>query len=718
MVCSYCYEINVVRKVRKPSMPYLFQISIGPVQSFITGARRTRDLKFSSSFLSRLARKAASTLAEQCGETSLIFPSMAAGKLDDVPNKILAYIERDIPPATLAQVIKQTIDEEVEAVRDNVFEKIKQGHFDHVRAERQIADLVEYTWAAIEHDDRQATYAISRQRLEAVMAARKNTRDFAPVTWGSGQLKSSIDGQLEGVIDHDEYPRIRNIKAMSDAGKHQVAHQVRELRSNFGAGPHEHLSGVDLLKRLGPIEEGETRFPSTSHMAALPFLAGLHALSREKSQEIARWKEQYIKSLRDIDVSPATRTGQHTPLALDILPEAYREHTYWEDIYSLGEYDGALLYPERFPDVVGDARMFQEVRAQFQAATQLLDDFLRKIGIHPGPYYALLVADGDSMGKMIDAQARENDGMQRHKALSEALARFALRVRELIKGHAGVRIYSGGDDVLAFLPLHKAVECASELAKAFREELKTFTYADGKAPSLSAGLAIVHHLHPLGDALRIARNAEQRAKRDKKNALAITVQKRGGPPCEVGGQWGVFDKRLEQQIELCQSEIIPSGMAYELEEIALRLESEHEVLAAKEEGGARPETASKEKPEMSLPHVRYAALRVFQRKLGEAGGREKSQEQALALYALKRMVGLIGTDEASATPDEAFKALKKTLGVKEEETRILEQLRVQVDAFDQLQPVRVASLADELIVARLFANARRLAGGKSEGGEA
>src|SRR5579885_1977997 len=130
MVCSYCYEINVVRKVRKPSMPYLFQISIGPVQSFITGARRTRDLKFSSSFLSRLARKAASTLAEQCGETSLIFPSMSAGKLDDVPNKILAYIERDILPATLAQIIKQTIDEEVEAVRDNVFEKIPQRHFD------------------------------------------------------------------------------------------------------------------------------------------------------------------------------------------------------------------------------------------------------------------------------------------------------------------------------------------------------------------------------------------------------------------------------------------------------------------------------------------------------------------------------------------------------------------------------------------------------------
>ena len=40
-------------------MEYLFLASIGPVQSFIASARRTRDLWFGSMLLSELAKAAA-----------------------------------------------------------------------------------------------------------------------------------------------------------------------------------------------------------------------------------------------------------------------------------------------------------------------------------------------------------------------------------------------------------------------------------------------------------------------------------------------------------------------------------------------------------------------------------------------------------------------------------------------------------------------------------
>jgi CRISPR-associated protein Cmr2 len=570
-----------------------------------------------------------------------------------------------------------------------------------------------------------------------VLAARKNTRDFAPVSWEpepshKDPPKSSLDGALECVIHETEYPpppSSATARLSDEERKRRKAEYDRKavaLRKIFDAGPHEKLSGVDLLKRLGAIPErssgdvdtqAETvasvhnkekdpeAFPSTSHMAALPFLAGLHALAGEKTQQIAEWKEQYIASLRNIDISRLKQPGNPILFMPDTLPEKYRANEYWKDIYSLGEYDGALLYPERFPNVVGDTQVFQDAREQFQEAVRLLDDFLQKIGIRPTPYYALLVADGDSMGKTIDSLARRSDGIQQHKALSEALATFSQQVEGTIEKHMGVRIYSGGDDVLALLPLHEAVECAHELSTKFWEALKMFSYEDNKSPTLSAGLAIVHHLHPLEDALKIARQAEKRAKKgQKKNALAITVQKRGGPPCKVGGLWDQFAPRLKQQIKFSLSGIIPSGMAYELEEVALRLEAEGE-----------------RKAELSLPHVQYAALRVFQRKLAEAGKQEQKREEALlTLYALKRMVGLIDPEPNNEreTPEQAFTALQKKLNLKDGETERLKSLREQTSNFNQLQPVRVGQLASELIVARLLADARLLAqGGTNKEGE-
>ncbi len=40
-------------------MNYLFQVGLGPVQSFIASARRSRDLAFGSSLLSELSKAAA-----------------------------------------------------------------------------------------------------------------------------------------------------------------------------------------------------------------------------------------------------------------------------------------------------------------------------------------------------------------------------------------------------------------------------------------------------------------------------------------------------------------------------------------------------------------------------------------------------------------------------------------------------------------------------------
>jgi CRISPR-associated protein Cmr2 len=733
-------------------MSYLFQVSLGPVQSFIVGARRTRDLKFGSLFLSELAEAVVNVLVGQYGRESLIFPALDEtfhpyALLEDVPNKILAYLdgasETDI--TTLATVLKSAIDKHIDGITGEVFQYITKklspsqaekqwpslsAHRESLLKEmrehfservgnegvaiRQIHDLVEYNWAAIPYQEKNADYAIRRQQLEALLAARKNTRDFAPVTWGEeltqraphGAPKSSIDGMYESVVPEAAYPRplnTRNAQGLEDRKKDYLR-KVRILRDAFGAGPHEKLSAIDLLKRLGPMSDSDDNFPSTSHVAALPFLHGLLKLDTPKHVQAAGGLDAYIQELLAIkEILPA-----FTP---DLLPKKYRHQPLKEDMFFLGKYDGSLLYPERFPDMVGDTQEFELAREQFQAATRTLDNLLKEIGLHPQPYYAILVADGDSMGKIIDALARQSNGLQQHKTLSLALSHMAPNVRSILIKHTGIRIYSGGDDILAILPLHTAIQCVSELATQFRDNLQGFSNDEGKAPTLSGGLAIVHHLHPLGDALRIAREAEKRAKKGEKNALAITLQKRSGPPCEIGGVWQSFDTRLEQLIKLCE-EIIPSGMAYELRELALRLNPDPEQKKGADsasEQKAMP-AGSQEKASTSPDYIQYAALRVLERKMGEtSAARQDKKAAALALYALKCMIGLIGA--TGEKPEEALKTLYKTFDPLAKNPQLLIELKQKVGPMNELQPVRVEDLANELVVARFFADARRLANG-------
>src|SRR2546421_12724871 len=92
--------MEIARKnCRSYLMEYLFLASIGPVQSFIASARRTRDLQFGSWLLSELAKAAALQIVEAEGLNSLIFPAPKYQELLsfrselNVANKIVAHIQ-------------------------------------------------------------------------------------------------------------------------------------------------------------------------------------------------------------------------------------------------------------------------------------------------------------------------------------------------------------------------------------------------------------------------------------------------------------------------------------------------------------------------------------------------------------------------------------------------------------------------------------------------
>ncbi len=95
--------------------------------------------------------------------------------------------------------------------------------------------------------------------------------------------------------------------------------------------------------------------------------------------------------------------------------------------------------------------------------------------------------------------------------------------------------------MLAFVPLHAVLQCARELADKFKDKLKGFAFKDnGKnyQPTLSVGVVVAHHLEPLQDALTLVRKAEKTAKKvDGKEAFAIILSKRSGVDKTIKGSW-------------------------------------------------------------------------------------------------------------------------------------------------------------------------------------
>ncbi|MBS1791598.1 MAG: type III-B CRISPR-associated protein Cas10/Cmr2 [Acidobacteria bacterium] len=572
---------------------YLMAIAIGPVQEFIATARRSRDLWFGSWLLSQMSKAVAEVIVKRYKKESLIFPAsddpndLDVGSDFTVVNKIIAVVEN---PEQLAKEIKTALDTTLETMRQRAYKDIpRDEYFDkdgEDRAIKQVADLKEFFWAAVPLND----YRDSRELVEAMLAARKNTRDFRSTKdWADAVPKSSLDGLRESVIKD---------KAYDDLSE-------EELRRRYRVRPGERLCGVGLLKRLGNLREDDSFF-STSHVAALPLLSSL----KDDCEPVVK---QYIEKLKKHGISETDLNEVPLPPSKKAYPKAFQRN------------DGHLLFKERLRDYFpGKSQMEKEKRKLAEDALACFNKQAFGQDKEPLAYYALLLADGDRMGAVIDAQPDKD----RHRALSLKLSEFAKGVRKIAENepHHGSLVYSGGDDVLAFLPLHTALDCARALATDFQDKLNEFKDAESKSPTLSVGIAISHHLDPLSDALELARSAEKEAKRvEGKNALCVKVDKRSGEVTTVKGKRGELEERLEYFTLLHIAEAVPDGAAYELRDLAERLK----------------ELKDAQQPE---------AIRILKRKRGGHG------QESLDKKVIERLEALVEKVELAELADELIVA--------------------------------------------------------------
>ena len=519
-------------------MKYLILINIGPVQDFIASARRSRDLWFGSWLLSELSKTAAAKIVEFYKRESLIFPAILdPSDLDEnspfnAANKIVAIVEK---PTEVAEAIFEAIQKKLTAIREKAFREFE-TKIELDLAMRQVEELIEFSWAAVEFEN-ESEYEKAREKVEYLAAARKNTREFnqTDLTEKQGEYrKSALDGKRESVIADQEYKK--------DAAYLHKTYKIREK---------ERLCGIGLLKRHGN-KDAENKVISTSHVAALPFLQSIENTTNNK-EEVRRFKEK----LTAIGID---RSDLHS-LSNEFAAQKI-----------FGDSDGHLLFAERMRDYFDKPENIE--KAQLAVKT-LFDDIKRKQS-ELSPYYALLLADGDNMGKVIDACKTPDE----HRKISTALSEFAQNVIENFnKIYGGSLIYAGGDDVLALVPIHEVLDCAKDLAGKFADKLEDFKSKDGIVPTLSVGIAVAHHLEPLSDALELARKAEKTAKKvDGKNGLAIIVDKRSGTSREISGKLNEIYERLQQLIKLHNNGEVSHQLGYELRDLSNRLEVDQKHL--------------------------------------------------------------------------------------------------------------------------------------------
>lgn len=524
---------------------YVVIFSIGPVQTFIASARRSRDLWSGSWLLSELAKACAKSLKDSQAE--LIFPyvenddDLKENSEFSVGNKIQAVITADNE-----ERLKLVIDEAKDAVNerfkneaDNAWRDLPTADKDLRKDiwDKQIGDYLEIqtAWVKITDD-----YISATRKAGQILASRKATRDFNPsaITPYDSQLmipKSSLDGIRETVLKEDD--SLKNL-----------------TRLKLSLSKSEQLDTVGVIKRLGFKEKAE-QFTPISRVMADSWIERLIA----HNEDLSKVKENY-EELENLGVATRVRGN--------------------DKIYQNFAYDGQLLYSSRIDALIREWQGSDDAIVDWaNELKSALKPLWRKYG-EPYRYGVLLRADGDRMGELLDKAKSQKE----HQAITQALSAFAGGVSQIMRNHRGHCIYAGGDDVLGFVPLDKAYECANDLQQSFLQSLAEIAgqLNVDKSPTLSVGLAICHIMTPLSVIRELASQAEKHAKGDhienetskineRRDALGILLSIRSGNDTKLRYNWSDEKglKVFKEFIKFYRKKEIPSRIAYDIRAIYL-----------------------------------------------------------------------------------------------------------------------------------------------------
>ncbi|HMW06628.1 MAG TPA: type III-B CRISPR-associated protein Cas10/Cmr2 [Leptospiraceae bacterium] len=483
---------------------YLFLFTIGPVQSFIAQARKTKDLFAGSQILSDLIEEAINALIKMEPQSEIIFPGKG---IPSKPNRFIAIIDNpEMIGKNLESIIRNSF-------REKVLKDIKDD-FKNINDEKlnfHANSFLEIYWNAIPIENNSYN-AHEYTRLEKELGEFKNARIFNQWEINSEKnRKCSICGERDNlVIKEKQLPNTISIK--------------NDFRFEEGEG----LCGICLYKRIYKVSSDSQSFDSTAEIATMDSI------------------EYLLKNEKDIFLS------------------------YKNQIQSQF-FDSQLLFEENL-----NRDYFKKQKKeplipnlnQLQKELKEINKKLEKAKLKFQKYYAIIVFDGDNMGKWLSGNnnlLKEDVPLKDfHKSLSECLGNFAKDCKDFLKNPNGRSVYAGGDDFLGFINLSYLIKSLNYFYESFDKlinlPLKSYLKENQKL-SFSAGIAVAHYKTPLSEVINSARVMEKEAKSIDitKDAFAITILKHSGERQSCKLHWNDLKdssniSKIEEIVQSLQTE--------------------------------------------------------------------------------------------------------------------------------------------------------------------
>jgi len=504
--------------------------SITPVQAFVGAARTVRDLRVGSALLSYLTGEA--IIAGLGLGGTLLFPQVGRADIEtarktgqlSIPNRFLMELPPGVDGAEAAQVCRDAANQAWLRLCDGVHGMLAgklssalagwdAGWDDQVK---QFWDIRVHTISASKSDEEayQALYGQPsvgpwRRQWGLVTAAERMSRQvrYYRGDGGQGRPKCSMMGELE------QMGPMGGAAGWDAQRDFWATARHRFLERGLRLDEHDRLCAVSLVKRFAPTQVMQdllSPVPDTARVAVEGWLAECRGQGLGDALDSFKAKANALtKALGGEGETPGR--------------------------YLLDDGLTAESAPEEEQATADAAReMLQARGALLRAARD------KNLG-RPPRYLAVLMLDGDHIGQWLGGDEQPDQDLSRDhfEDVGARLKSFAAAARLEVEKHHGYPVYTGGDDLLALLPMLEALPCARALHAAF-------VHHTGHTASM--GLVICHYVHDLRDALQRTRLAVEAAKDGGRDALlAWRLLRRSGEETAGVADWDLLARASELQ---------------------------------------------------------------------------------------------------------------------------------------------------------------------------
>jgi len=502
---------------------YLFLFSISPVQSFISQARKTKDLYAGSVLLSNFIKNQIEFLKKEKTDAEIIFP-MWKNNSDkngqSLPNRFVAKInaESDDEIVLLGQKLQKNFKDILKKRFENLPDIISKGPNKDIYL-NQVLNIFESYWAAVKEEDN--NYQNNYIKLEKIHAAAKNIKKFKQLNNGNGEQgrKCSLCGERNAYFyGNYDLPAFIN---------ENFGTKICDSRIQFTK--NEALCTACSIKRFYNVS-----FPSIAEIT----LKG--TIPEDKIAELSFdaelfYDENLTQTYFKKNNMPVSRLDEIKNRRNKILEKNNLKASSLPKYYALIMFDG---------DNMGKF---------------LAGDFLRE----------------------------ETNLEEFHKILSMVLSEGAKKARNIVDKYGKTVYAGGDDflgfvPLKSLMPVLK--ELRTIFKEYVNDRLNKFIQ---KEITISAGIAIAHYKIPLKTVLDWARTMEKEAKEKSRDSFAIAVLKHSGEIHKTVWKWYDSGKSNVDRIEKILHKLIKkkfsANFIHALEEEFRKLSSEENILVYKKQ---------------------------------------------------------------------------------------------------------------------------------------